>query len=158
MRFAAGAFYVDPDRPDHPFPVHAFESTGEVATVSVCGRVDAVVSPTDLSLINPGDFLDEPSDGRCAFCSSVIDRRRAAGEPLEPLAHYQAGAAEWADRIGAAVAFRYADGLVETGVVTSVNARFVFVRFHRPDGELKTTSEACEPSQLTLCVDGEIWR
>ena len=53
----------------------------------------------------------------------------------------------WTDKVGREVIFRYHHGEEQAGVVTSVNDRFVFVRFG------STGSESCDPLQLRLAVD-----
>ncbi len=55
--------------------------------------------------------------------------------------------AEWAERVGRKVIFRYLHGEEQEGVVTSVNASYVFVRFGSSTG-----SEACDPALLRLAV------
>ena len=56
------------------------------------------------------------------------------------------GLAEWwADKVGRRVVLRYMHGREEVGVVTSVNAKYVFVRFGS-----KVGSESCDPRQLRL--------
>lgn len=53
----------------------------------------------------------------------------------------------WQDKVGREVIFRYHHGEEVAGVVTSVNDRFVFVRF----GSMG--SESCDPTMLRLAVD-----
>lgn len=53
----------------------------------------------------------------------------------------------WADKIDRAVIFRYLHGEEVHGVVTSVNDRYVFVRF----GDRKH-AESCDPRRLRLAV------
>ncbi len=55
----------------------------------------------------------------------------------------------WADKIGRKVIFRYLHGEEQEGVVTSVNIKYVFVRFGTAVG-----SESCDPSLLRLAVGG----
>lgn len=55
--------------------------------------------------------------------------------------------AAWADKIGRRVIFRYHHGEEVAGVVTSVNDRYVFVRFGSA-----TSSESCDPDMLRLEV------
>jgi hypothetical protein len=50
-----------------------------------------------------------------------------------------------ADFVGRLVIFTYHHGEKEEGIATSANDRYVFVRF--PTSQ---TSQACEPSMLTL--------
>lgn len=52
----------------------------------------------------------------------------------------------WRDKVGRQVIFRYHHGEEQAGVVTSVNDRFVFVRFGNAG------SESCDPLQLRLAV------
>jgi len=54
----------------------------------------------------------------------------------------------WADKIGRSVIFRYQHGEEQAGVVTSVNDRYVFVRFGSAIG-----SQSCDPRMLRLAVD-----
>jgi hypothetical protein len=86
--------------------------------------------------------LEDPAHGgRCSGCAPVYVLDAA------PIAE-GAPTSEWAGRVGRKVIFTYLHGETAEGVVTSVNDKYVFVRF----GSL-AHGEACEPERLALSVE-----